>query len=235
MNKNTVIKRVLIASAAVACLDGTAGAATIFTEDFNTFGGSVNNTQSGTGYHFDGPVTFADWVDTGFNAAHVVDLSHPADTNYAAMIFAGRTGQPASEANVLTQAAGIAANDSGTNYDISFLIGPTVGGGAGSATIAADGLVIDVLRGDDSVLATYTSQPGAWGGGPAHPMSPDSFSYIGDGTGDVRIRIRSLLTNVQRHSGAIDDLVVSSTPIPEPSSAALLGLGGIALLLRRRK
>ena len=34
---------------------------------------------------------------------------------------------------------------------------------------------------------------------------------------------------------AIDDVFLEVTAVPEPSSAALLGLGGLALILRRRK
>ncbi len=38
----------------------------------------------------------------------------------------------------------------------------------------------------------------------------------------------------QRYLG-FDDLIVNATAVPEPSSTALLGLGGLALMLRRRK
>jgi len=46
------------------------------------------------------------------------------------------------------------------------------------------------------------------------------------------------LTGVNTDPGAFDEVAfssVSSAAVPEPSSAALLGLGGLALILRRRK
>ena len=40
--------------------------------------------------------------------------------------------------------------------------------------------------------------------------------------------------NVNRHA-FLDDIVITGNVVPEPSTAALLGLGGLALILRRRK
>ncbi|MCJ7826795.1 MAG: VCBS repeat-containing protein, partial [Demequinaceae bacterium] len=45
------------------------------------------------------------------------------------------------------------------------------------------GLLIEVLRGDNSVLASHTYSPGAWTGNMA--FASDSFQYTGDGTGNV--------------------------------------------------
>jgi len=44
----------------------------------------------------------------------------------------------------------------------------------------------------------------------------------------------SLASNLQA-STRVGNLVISGTAVPEPSSTALLGLGGLALILRRRK
>ncbi|MBK1831716.1 PEP-CTERM sorting domain-containing protein [Verrucomicrobiaceae bacterium R5-34] len=46
------------------------------------------------------------------------------------------------------------------------------------------------------------------------------------------IRLTSIGTN---YGVYLDNIVVEGTVVPEPSSAALLGLGGLALILRRRK
>lgn len=52
-------------------------------------------------------------------------------------------------------------------------------------------------------------------------------------TGDVKVR---LLLETGTGGASFDDFVVNDfVAVPEPSSTALLGLGGIALILRRRK
>ncbi len=59
-----------------------------------------------------------------------------------------------------------------------------------------------------------------------------SSGYATDITGwDLAVRIGA--DNFQY--GVIDDLELDITQVPEPSSTALLGLGGLALILRRRK
>ncbi|MGB0992857.1 MAG: PEP-CTERM sorting domain-containing protein [Akkermansiaceae bacterium] len=40
---------------------------------------------------------------------------------------------------------------------------------------------------------------------------------------------------MSQRAGFVDDVVLNGTAVPEPSSTALLGLGGLALILRRKK
>ena len=55
-----------------------------------------------------------------------------------------------------------------------------------------------------------------------------------DQAGDVKVRV---ILDAGAVNGSSFDLmsVTDFTPVPEPSSTALLGLGGLALILRRRK
>jgi len=55
-----------------------------------------------------------------------------------------------------------------------------------------------------------------------------NFTYLADGTTDTA-------TITIDNSGQVNALTVSIIPVPEPSSTTLLGLGGLALILRRRK
>jgi uncharacterized protein YjbI with pentapeptide repeats len=57
-------------------------------------------------------------------------------------------------------------------------------------------------------LASNTYNPGAWAGFPT--LTANSFNYTGDGTGDVRIRIRTISTNIGRFGGCVDDVIISS-------------------------
>ncbi len=55
---------------------------------------------------------------------------------------------------------------------------------------------------------------------------------------DVSVRFTPATTGaggVDWDQTAIDNVVVTVTPVPEPSAAALFGLAGLALILRRRK
>ena len=70
-----------------------------------------------------------------------------------------------------------------------------------------DTLLIEVLRGDNSVLASTTKAPGAWTG--KMTFTPASFEYKGDGSGNVRLRIGPAGTmNSGRFHGAIDNIIV---------------------------
>ena len=55
------------------------------------------------------------------------------------------------------------------------------------------------------------------------------------GTRTFSVVFSSTRTDGTDHDAYADNFVVDYTAVPEPSSAALLGLGGLALILRRRK
>ena len=116
-----------------------------------------------------------------------------------------------SDANVLTLEKPIAANEKGISYAVSFQAGPSVWAGAGQATTKENGLQVDVLREDGSVLSGYSHHPGAWSRKKnAQQMKPVGFAYTGDGSGDVRIRLTTSTPGRPKFGGAIDDLTVSN-------------------------
>ena len=105
----------------------------------------------------------------------------------------------------------IAANAAGQVYELSLLAGPSVWAGAGQATVAADGLRIDLLRADGSVLRTFLHQPGAWSGtAEAQQLQAIRFAYTGDGSGAVRVRVTSARPGNGRFGGAIDEIRIRS-------------------------
>jgi hypothetical protein len=110
------------------------------------------------------------------------------------------------EDNVITSKA-IGANVAGQTYRVNFELSAAVYADASQATQAGDALLIEVLRADNSVLASTTKAPGAWTG--KMTFTPASFEFKGDGSGDLRLRIGSAGAGKSgRFHGAIDNITV---------------------------
>ena len=111
-------------------------------------------------------------------------------------------------ANSLTLKSGISANQDGQEYRVSFIAGPSVWAGPSQASANLDGLLVQVLRKDETVLAYHVYRPSYWSGAPdAQKLTGDSFTYTGDGSGDVTLHITAS-NYTGRFGGAIDDLKV---------------------------
>ncbi len=114
--------------------------------------------------------------------------------------------------NGLTLESGIAANQAGKEYRVSFAAGPSVWAAASQATDKQDGILIQILRKDETVLNYHVHQPGAWSSKPdAQQLSKGSFTYTGDGSGDVRLHVTASHLHSGRFGGAVDDLKVIET------------------------
>jgi Concanavalin A-like lectin/glucanases superfamily/Immunoglobulin domain len=190
---------------------------TFLSEDFNGYNGGNQNAlqfQSGLKVSFGGDLPL--WNKAGAGVVHAVDKNGTGD--FAPMIW---------QDNVITLASGIAANDLAATYYVEFSSGPAVYSGGGQATAVTDGMVIDVLRGDNSLLISHTNFPGAWAGG--QTFAPASFQYVGDGSGVVRLRVGPLAAT-GRFCGAIDNLTVadfaSIPPVVPPPAITNQPSGG---------
>jgi hypothetical protein len=190
----------------------------IFSDDFGSFADGTFNGgqfQSGLVVAFGGNLT--DWDKVGGGVVHAVDLANvfgggnnPPD--FAVMIW---------QDNVITQVTAVAGtNTSGTPYKVAFDAGPAVYQAASQTTGATDGILIEVLRGDDSVLASHTHLPGEWAGLPT--LVGGNFQYIGDGSGDIRLRIGPSAPGSGRFGGTIDNISIA------PASTVLLQITGIS-------
>ena len=148
----------------------------------------------------------AGWDEAGSSTVHIVDTANvyggTNTPNYAIMLWVN---------NVITQTTAVLnSNVVNTQYIVNFKAGPAVyeDGGQATAATASDGIVFEILRANNTVLATNTYLPGAWAGFPT--LTASLFTYTGDGSGDVRVRIRTVSTSTGRFGGCVDDVVISS-------------------------
>jgi hypothetical protein len=202
-------------------------------ENFDGISGlSVNggpNGQVTTTHEVGFGGTLAGWSNAGAGTIHAVDTNNtwtggvvttnPA--NWAVMIW---------QDNIITQTAGTpGSNDSGVGYSIDFLAAGAVyqqEAQVNDGTI--DGIQIEVLRAsDDAVLHTFVQivpQPIGVGN---LGLAPYSFTYTGDGSGDIKFRIGPSNPGQGRFQGTIDNLqLTASGAAPEITSIIAIG-GGI--------
>jgi hypothetical protein len=192
----------------------------------------ISSLQYQTGNQLVFGATLTDWVKSGFNAVHAIQLSGSTPGgpgNYGIMIFGD---------NLITQQTSFAANTLGQTYYASYDIGPTVYTDPNQATQAGDQLRINLLRSDDSILASNVVAPGAWQG--VQTFAQAYFSYTGDGSGPLRLQMLSETPNNGRFSGAVDNMAFWDTvPVPEPSTYAMalagLACGGYSMFRRRKQ
>jgi len=180
----------------------------IFFDDFGSF--TVPNPANFNGGQFGSGLVVAfggdlvGWDKAGGGVVHAVDQANvfAVDNNppdFSVMIW---------QDNVITLASAIpGSNQSGVPYSVSFGVGPAVYQVGVQQTGETDGILIEILRADDSVLVTHTQVPGAWAGAPT--LVADSFDYVGDGSGDIRVRIGSSESGSARFGGTIDNVSIA--------------------------
>ena len=190
----------------------------LFTENFDGIaGGNFNGGQFGSNLDLAWGADLPGWSKAGNGAVHIVDHANVTGNivnprNFAPMMWGANTDQTIENANIITLDSPIVgSNTSGQVYEVSFLASPCTYQNDTQASQDTEGVLIEVLRGDDTVLASYASLPGAWAGDMA--FVADSFQYTGDGSGDIRFRISPSNPNVGRFGAAIDDLTLTTAPV----------------------
>jgi hypothetical protein len=204
----------LLAAAVIVMIGGlsSAKASVIFTEDFNSYTGNLLDNQADTGDQLAYGGSVPGWTGAGFHAVHAVEVG---SGDWAVMLY---------NDNSITLDSGVAANGAGQNYVLSFNYGAANYNSESQGTGVSDGLTVELLRGNDSVLAEQTYMPGAWGPGnyDLEAGLQGALSYTGDGTGDLRIEILDSNPSDPVFGGSIDNLALSSSA-PEPSGLVLIG------------
>ena len=177
-----------------------------FQGNFSSYGnGASGSTQYQTGNNLYYAGTLPGWTASGLHAIHAVDLTGQQD--YAIQIW---------QDNVLTSPSFAGGNVAGTAYLVSCVAGPAVQADSSQVTTAADGLLFEIVRADNSVLASYTYLPGAWQG--ENLLLPVSFQYTGDGSGPLQIRISPSNFNSGHFGGELDDLMIAPAAAVNPTT-----------------
>jgi len=142
-------------------------------------------------------------------------------------------GDNTNEFGTLGQALTTGTAEAGTyTFNIADAGVASFGGGT-NATIqygfSTDGTIAGFISGSNQTLTQgvelFDQNTGPFNG---------SVSYTADGTeGALHLLIST--TGTDRHIATIGSTSLDFVAVPEPSSTALLGLGGLALILRRRK
>ncbi len=184
-----------------------AGPPAILHETFDGLSGATGS-QCQTGFTVFTAGAVSGWTASGFNAAHGVEWQ------------AGNRAVSFYDSNALTLNAGVSANDAGVIYQVSFVGGPSVWNNCVQATAPGDGVIMEILRGNDTVLATHTYFPTPWA--TRRAMTPAGFTYVGDGSGTVRVRLSDNLAD-DRFGGAIDQLKIRVADPTDVSQCVRLG------------
>ena len=232
--RSTVLVALLCVLSASICSSSVAD--TILNENFNSLGSS--GTSWGTQYQTDLMLRHSSnitgWSKSGSATCHAVEMT----SGDWALLLWGNGADSGVNLNTVTLDTGVAANMAGTTYQVAFDAGPGVYMSGDQVTESGDQFVVELLNPLNNVVASKTVSPDAWAG--SETLKAYSFTYAGDGTGDVRVRIRALPsvdTTAWNFVGAVDNLSISS--IPEPATGAITMSAAMVALLayawRKRK
>ena len=171
--------------------------------------GDFVSTSGGNNAAFVDPT--GDWTNSGY--FHYND-NNLGTGDYVYVWGAGSVDQDVS-----------AAWTAGDTIDIDLIAAmATWGGGSGS-------VLVELRKAsDDTVLWDNTT-----GGLTPGTVSPLSWSIDASTLAAIAGEDLNLNSTGTGSGVAIDNVSLEVIAVPEPSSAALLGLGGLALILRRRK
>jgi hypothetical protein len=165
--------------------------------------------------------------DTKGTAAGMFELTMTISETTGSWLSLGfSTSNTPSTNNDFTQISGIGTIVYRANGQLDMWAGPATGGGGFNGTTSNSGartltVTLDLTGHDNATdFGTVSWSDSLLG-------SLGSVSYTSD------VNFGSILISESASGGTVSELSLSQ--IPEPTTTALLGLGGLALILRRRK
>lgn len=194
------------------CDLGVGSGTLTFAENFDGYSSTSSGTQADTGLTVWAFGSVPGWTNLGDNSSHAVDRMPGAGVNYALQLNSGGPDGGGWTGNSLLLASSIDANSAGVSYTVAFDAAASTWADAWAANQTSDdGVKVEIWRANDSVLAVQTDTPAPWSGlaTAQETFTTVTFSYLGDGSGPVRIFLSTKLPHTGRFGGAIDNLSVS--------------------------
>lgn len=223
--------------ASMSLIAASANAAIVFTDDFE----SPDVTAAQSDGNTSGAVTTSKWVraTNGFGAGRdgTVDEAHGDFTDpVGEQAYAFRY----TNSGITTTFESIGALVAGSTYTVTFdavLDGHNAGAPFLAALVTFDGAGTRTsINGSvaDNTSKVLDTLSGSYAGTTYQQFS---FSFTADAILDAAVLGHDVALRIDgaTNSAIIDNISVDVVPIPEPSSTALFGLGGLALILRRRR
>jgi hypothetical protein len=206
---------------------GTAQGAVVFSDDFSeTSGTTISGKAPDVGENWTGDTTATITVGNslGFTAS--------SDSSGNQMFANFEAGAALGAGQVLTLSYDINSIELGGGWGGVSLFHPGGELFTGSPNTAGDlgtnlGTTGDIQNTNNSAIFTYEYDSGDW-------TFVTANESIG-GTTDANRTLDQLRVAGDQKDMDIDNLTVDISAVPEPSSTALFGLAGLALMLRRRK
>ena len=225
--------RGLCAAAILAWLSATAGAAPLFTENFNGLSQSGTDVQDTTGLKIGNGkslTTPVSWTKAGDGTIHCVDRT--GSGNWAVMFYGGNSvvGR-----NVITSPSIAAANTLNKTYRVTFDLSAANYKNSGQRNNGTtDGVTVTVLNSSAGTIKTQTFVPGSFASLAAAgslTFTTVSFDYVGTGvgTGAASFKFESTSVNAGRFGGSIDNLSVSEANPTLASGAIVDDKGGASV------
>ncbi len=203
-------------AAGVAASNLTDGGTGTFGGLDRTIGSDSSNLTSSTGVTVQGSAVFANGTSSGAVArkGYPTSFSSPvtASTRYIQFTLAPESGTTISLSSITLDAA-----KGGTSSTRSFRLGYSTDG----FTTATD------LGGAD-----FGSTPGAWAFG-NFSFDVSAITALQTTSNTVTFRLFGKVPGDNTQIG-YDNITINGSVVPEPASLALLGLGGLGLIGRRR-
>ena len=196
-----------------------AGAASAYGQTFDTLS-SWNGTQSISSFGYPNTATYGEVFTASGSALYnfTVEMKLPTTANSQGYLFAW-DGTKATGSALFTSPV-MATTDSSVFQAISFDVG-------GAPVTSGDKYVFFASTSEDS-----GSGQGQWGAIQNGGSYGGGFYYLNNGTDSTQWTSQAWSTSLSSRSAAF---TADFAPTPEPTSLALAGLGGLALLLRKRK
>ena len=182
-------------------------------------------------------------LNGGATSTQLVDFTNTAVTGVGFTIT-NSTGQNTSRANVTNGTAGPAPFNNSTVFQDSLIsnnqgVAPLATGGFFTLTFSGldDSIEYDLTGGYDGNNANFDSILSA--DGQTQPFAPGANNYVTlsglqtDGSGNLAITVTR--DTLHANIGALTLTGAAAIAVPEPSSFALLGVGFVGLLTRRRR